>query len=125
MSDNEKMEQIGTCAFCGQERHITTVGEVTQQQLDDMATDMCLCAEAQSAKRKKARQAKIKEFIERKFIKEEMIEFIWHAIEMLEANRIEDFQIKLYKDRVCKIWVDNDGYLHIRLKKTEDDELKA
>ena len=123
--EKEERQQIGRCAYCGQSRYIHTLGEVSQAELDAMATDQCLCAEAQAVKRKKAKEKKIKEFVEKKFIKQEMIDFIWSAIRMLEDSRIEEFQIKIYKDRVCKIWVDNDGYLHIRIKKTEDDELKA
>lgn len=63
----DKNGKIGICAFCGQTRVIETIGEVSQLELDRMATERCLCGEAQAEKRKKARKAKINEFIQRKF----------------------------------------------------------
>lgn len=125
MSDNEKKEQIGTCAYCGQTRHIETIGELSQAEVDAMVTDMCLCIDAVNAKRKKAKEAKIKEFVKKKFITEEMCDYIHLSIRMLTEKNIEEFQVKQYPDKVVKIWIDNDEYLHIRIKKTEDDELKA
>jgi len=129
MSDNveitEKKEQIGTCLYCGQERHIQTIGELSPAELDAMATDMCLCIDAVNAKRKKAREEKIKEFVKKKFITPEMCDYIHLSIELLNDKCFEEFQIKQYPDKVVKIWIDNDDFLHIRIKKTEDDELKA
>lgn len=124
--DYDKEEKhLGRCAFCGQTRFIQTIGEVSQAELDAMATDQCLCAEAQSEKRRKAREKKVKEYVKKKFVTEKMIEYIHTTIKLLEDGNIQEFTIKLDIDKVCKIWVDNDDYLHIRIKKTEDDELKA
>ena len=121
----EKFEKIGTCAYCGQTRTIETIGEVSQAELDEMATDRCLCSEAQSAKRKKARRAKIDEFIKKKFITPEMVGFMQNAIKFVEDGTFEDATIKLYGSKTVKIWMDADSFLHIRIKRTEDDELKA
>ena len=121
--DKEEKQMIGKCAYCGQTKFIQTLGEVSQAELDAMATDQCLCFEAQTQKRKKAREAKVMEYV--KFVTDKMIEYILASIKMLEDGNIQEFTIKLDIDKVCKIWVDNDNYLHIRIKKTEDDELKA
>ena len=43
----------GFCAYCGQAVFIQTVGEVGQDELDRMATDKCMCPQAQSERRKK------------------------------------------------------------------------
>lgn len=123
--DKEEKQKIGKCAYCGQTKFIQTLGEVSQAELDAMATDQCLCFEAQTQKRKKAREAKVMEYVKKKFVTDKMIEYILASIKMLEDGNIEEFTIKLDRDKVCKIWMDSDNYLHIRIKKTEDDELKA
>lgn len=121
----EKLEKIGTCAFCGQTRTIEAVGDLTQSEIDAIATDRCICSGAQSALRKKARKAKIDEFIKKKFITTEMVGFMQEVIEFVEDGTFEDVTIKLYGSKTVKIWMDADSFLHIRIKKTEDDELKA
>lgn len=125
MEENEKKENIGTCRYCGQTRHIETIGDVSQSDLDDMATDMCLCLDAVNAKRKKARDKKLKEFIEKRFKTQELIDFIKEAIKLIDDETIEDFSITLYPDKTCKIWKSNDGQMNIRIKKTENDEIKT
>ena len=40
-------------------------------------------------------------------------------------STVEDVTIKLYKDKVVRIWKDSDNYIRIKIKRTEDDELKA
>ena len=37
----------------------------------------------------------------------------------------EEVNLKLYKDKNVRIWRDAENYLHIIIKRTEDDELKA
>ena len=121
----EKMEKIGTCAYCGQTRAIETIGEVTQAELDVMATERCLCQEAQAEKRKKAREAKIKEFIHKKCPYEKLAGEILMLVDCVLDSTFEDVTIKLYKDKVVRIWKDSDNYIRIKIKRTEDDELKA
>ena len=121
----EKMEKIGTCAYCGQTRAIETIGEVTQAELDVMAKERCLCQEAQAEKRKKARKAKIKEFIHKKFPYEKLAGEILMLVDCVLDSTFEDATIKLYKDKVVRIWKDSDSYIRIKIKRTEDDELKA
>ena len=121
----EKMEKIGTCAYCGQTRAIETIGEVTQAELDVMATERCLCQEAQAEKRKKAREAKIKEFIHKKFPYEKLAEEILMLVDCVLDSTFEDVTIKLYKDKVVRIWKDSDNYIRIKIKRTEEDELKS
>ena len=121
----EKMEKIGTCAYCGQTRAIETIGKVTQAELDVMATERCLCQEAQAEKRKKAREAKIKEFIHKKFPYEKLAGEILMLVDCVLDSTFEDVTIKLYKDKVVRIWKDSDNYIRIKIKRNEEDELKA
>ena len=66
MSDEEKMP-IGKCRFCGQTAIIQTVGEISQDERDIMATDKCMCPEAQSERRKKERREAIEKFVRKNF----------------------------------------------------------
>lgn len=104
----EKIEKIGTCAYCGQTRVIETIGEVTQAELDVMATERCLCKEAQDEKRKKAREAKIKEFIHKKIPYEKLAGEILMLVDCVLDSTFEDVTIKLYNDKVVRIWKDSD-----------------
>lgn len=124
MADKE-LKNVGTCAYCGQTRVIETLGEVTQKELDRMATERCVCQGAQEEKKKKARKAKIDEFINKKFPYGKLAEEMHLLVDMIEDNTFEEVTAKLYKDKLVKIWKDSDNYLHIRIKRTEDDELKA
>lgn len=125
MEVNEKKENIGTCKFCGQTRHIETIGDVTQSELDDMATDMCICPESINLKRKNARDKKLKEFIEKRFKSQKLIDFLLEVIKLIDDAVIEDCQITLYPDKVCKIWKSSDMQMNVRIKKTENDEIKT
>ena len=121
----KELKNVGTCAYCGQTRAIETLGEVTQKELDRMATERCVCQGAQEEKKKKARKAKIDEFINKKFPYGKLAGEIHSLVDVIEDNTFEEITAKLYKDKLCKIWKDSDNYLHIRIKRTEDDELKA
>lgn len=121
----KKFKPIGTCAFCGQTKVIETIGVVSQAELDRMATETCLCKEAQADKIKKARKIKISNFINKKFPEEKLAKEIIKLTELVEDATFEEVQLKLYRDKVIKIWKDADSNINIRVKRTENDELKA
>lgn len=117
------MEGIGTCKYCGQTAMITTVGEVSQAELDVMATEKCMCQEAQSERRKKERKEKLREYI-RKTFDEPLDQFIHDAFELVDDVHVDDVTIKI-GSRSIKIWRDSDLYTHIKTKRTEDEEFKV
>ncbi len=122
MSETEN-NKVGTCAFCGQTAIIETIGEVSQAELDQMATDKCMCKEAQSERRKKERKQKIKTYVEKHFSAEK-IDFINAAIAMVETFEFDKVSMN-YDAKTCTIWMDADSYLHIKIQHREDDELKV
>ena len=126
MSEKKK-EKIGTCAYCGQTRIIETIGDVelTQAELDAMATDRCTCVPAQEEKRKKARKKKINDFVTKKFSSPKLQGEIFEIINTVEEDTLEEVTLKLYPDMNVRIWKDSYSNLHIKIKRTEDDELKA
>ena len=122
MSKNEN-KNVGTCAFCGQTAIIETIGEVSQAELDQMATDKCMCKEAQSERRKKERKEKIKKYVDKHFSAEK-IDFVNAAIGMVETFAFDKVSMN-YDAKTCTIWMDADSYLHIKIQHREDDELKV
>lgn len=126
MSEKKK-EKIGTCAYCGQTRIIETIGDVelTQAELDAMATDRCTCVPAQEEKRKKARKKKINDFVTKKFSSPKLQGEIFEIINTVEEDTFEEVTLMLYPDMNVRIWKDSYSNLHIKIKRTEDDELKA
>ena len=115
--------KVGTCAFCGQTAIIETIGEASQAELDQMATDKCMCKEAQSERRKKERRQKIKTYVTKHFTSEK-VDFVNSAIAMVEAFEFDKVSMN-YDAKTCTIWMDADSYLHIKIQHREDDELKV
>lgn len=125
MSD-EKKEQIGRCRFCGQTRMLETVGELSQEELDNMATDLCRCPDADMVRRKKERQDRIDEFIEDHF-EGHIKNVIYDAIkEVTQADsEVSEIAYKTKSDMSIRVYVDADYYLHIKAKVVDDYELKV
>ena len=122
MSETEN-KNVGTCAYCGQTAIINTVGEVSQVELDMMATDKCMCKEAQSERRKRERREKIEKYVEKHFTKEK-VDFVNAAIALVENFEFDKVSMN-YDAKTCTIWMDSDSYLHIKIQHREDDELKC
>jgi len=122
--ENEMITPTGTCRYCGQSVLVSNapVG-ASEHDLDMLATDQCMCPEAQSERRKKERKEKIEKFINKHF-DPELIDLINAVILMIEQSGLVEFTCKLPDERNVKIWLDNDAYLRIKIKKTEDEELK-
>ena len=114
---------LGFCKFCDQSQIIETVGELTQEERDEIATEKCTCAGAMEEKRRKLRREKIDAYIEKHFSAElkSMVNEIVHQVSCME---IEKATIK-YDGKQADIWTDSDAYLHIKVKKVEDEELKV
>lgn len=122
------MEQIGTqnqgfCQFCGQGFMLETVGEVTQNELDELATEKCQCQEAVTFRRKRDRRKKIDEYVQNHF-PECMRDFVFEAISVVEEYHIDKCSFN-FASRTCAIWMDADMYLHVKIKHKSDEELKV
>lgn len=123
MSD-EKQMPIGKCRYCGQTAIIETVGEISQDERDIMATEKCMCPEAQSERRKKERREAIERFVRKNF-DEDMRHFIHRLVQMVTNNDLTEITLILPDERSVRIWIDSGAYIHIKVKKVTDDELKV
>lgn len=123
----KELKNVGTCAYCGQIRAIEMIGDVelTQAELDAMVTERCTCVPAQEEKRKKARKKKINDFVNKKFPSQKLAGEIFMVIDTVEDDTFEEVTLKLYPDKNVRVWKDSDSNLHIKIKRIEDDELKA
>ena len=119
----EMTPKTGTCHYCGQSIFVNPIGEVTQAELDSMATDKCMCPEAQSERRKKERKAKIEAYINKHF-NERMGKFVREAIALVEDFEVDKISIN-YDSKTLTIWLDSDSWLHLKIQHREDDELKV
>lgn len=131
MSDEEKKEQIGTCKYCGQTKMIQTVAPVSQAELDNMATDMCMCPEAEKERRKKERKERIADFVDKHFKDEELRADIHDAIDKIwdpehrRKHTLTSISLQPSEDMTIKIWKDADFNLRIKAKTVDDCELKV
>lgn len=116
----------GTCAYCGQAVFIQPkVGEeLSEHDLDMMATDMCTCAQASSERRKRERKETIEDFVMEHF-EPEFRQHLQDDITMLDNGVTTESAHKFPDDSAVRIWYDSDAYLHIRIKKNTEEELKV
>lgn len=122
--ENELFEGQGFCPYCGQGILIKTEHSVeTQEELDQMAADRCMCSDAQTAKLKKSRRQKIDDYLKKHF-DENMGDHIKDTIELVENYDIDKATYTLGARNVS-IWIDADAYLHVKIKHKSDDELKV
>lgn len=121
--DEEK--KIGVCRFCGQSMMVETLGDVSQEERDLMATDMCHCPEAEADRRRRDREEKIDAYVDKHFSKQQK-PFVLDCIEQVKTwdSGIDEVTIKS-GCKQTKIWVDDNEYIRLRTKATEDDELKV
>lgn len=120
--ENEEGAQIGYCEFCHQGMTIQTVGEVTQQKLNEIATSKCMCPEAKSERRKIERRAKVDTFVERNFT-EHAIPTIKGLVELVEHGEFDKVVFTHgFEGWQTTMKTDKDGYLVITKKRTVQGE---
>lgn len=118
------MERTGTCEFCGQSMMVDADQGASQAEVDALASSLCMCPDAQSDRRKKERRKKIAAFVSKNF--DEATAFLVNeTIMAIEGRDIDEATYKLTDDRTARLWLDNDDYLRIRVKKTDEEELKV
>lgn len=119
MSETENENaQIGYCAFCHQGMTIETVGEVSQLQLNEIATSKCSCSEAKSERRKKERREKVNSYVEKNF-SEDAAPTIKALVELVEHGEFDQIVITHgLTGWKTTMKTDKDGYLVITKKRT-------
>ena len=60
-------KKTGCCIYCGQTRMLEVEGNVTEEWLNELATDECNCIEAEIARKRAETQAEAEENVETLF----------------------------------------------------------
>ena len=116
--ENEEVAQIGYCDFCHQGMTIQTVGEVTQERLNIIATYKCQCPEAKSERRKIERREKVNKYVENNFT-EDAVPTIKALVELVENGGFNQIVITHgLTGWKTTMKTDKDGYLVITKKRT-------
>lgn len=116
--ENEEVAQIGYCDFCHQGMTIQTVGEVTQERLNIIATNKCQCPEAKSERRKIERREKVNNYVEKNF-SDQAVQTIKGLVELVEHGEFEQVVIThAFDGWKTTMKTDKDGYLVITKKRT-------
>lgn len=127
--ETEKSNELkvqGACMFCGQTYMMNDkVGGMTEEELNEAATEKCSCVDAKSYVRKKNRKKKVETFVEEVYGTglQEKIKIIISAVEEYEIDKAT---LKTSDGWTTTIYMDKDAYLNIKRKKTDTGrELKA
>ena len=112
--DDEK--KLGVCRFCGQSKMIQTVGDVSQDKLNEIATNECFCDGAVLWRKKEQRKADIEKFLDG--VPEDSRGLFKTAINYIEEddNEVEYVAIKTSDGWTTKFNRSNDGDLVINQK---------
>lgn len=113
----------GTCRFCGQTKMIRTVGDITQSQADEMATEGCDCKEAKVWQNRQSKINKAKEWARLRFEHTpNILSIFFEAFELVTNHDIEKVSIR-EEDWTHNIFLDSDGFLNVKSSKKVEEEV--
>ena len=117
-------DNLGFCKYCGQSQIVVTVGEVSQEKRNEIATGLCQCAQAQEARRKEDRKKKKEDYLEENFPDDPLKSFVAQCIDAVDTwdMGLESVQLKLDDGYTHKISLDKDYNLKIKATKTNKKE---
>lgn len=124
MGKNTDLPQItGKCRFCGQLRIIETVGEITQEKADEMATDQCDCKEAKVYHNRQQKIKKANEWAHNRFEKQpNIIALFENCFEKVTNHDIKGVSIK-EGEWTHSITLDSDGFLTVKSGEKVNEEV--
>lgn len=122
--DNELPRITGTCKHCGQSRLIQTVGEITQERADEIASKECDCPGAKVERNRQSKIKKANEWAQQRFENTpEVISLFEEAFRSVTNHEAEKVTIKDNHSWTHVIQLDSDGYLNIKSSKKVEEEV--
>lgn len=121
---SEKIVQQGTCKFCKNLRMIETEEDLTQAELDRIATEECDCPDALVERNRRIKIEAAREYINNEFDKAEQQDVrgvFRNAVDAVIYRRIEAVSVKMAK-HTYKVDRDSDG--DIRIQRTFKETLE-
>lgn len=121
--NNELPRSTGSCRFCGQQRIIKTIGEITQEKADEIATNECDCQEAKVYQNRASKIKKAREWADNRFMGHETVTSLFYeAFDRIVNHDVDKISIK-DGDWTHNVFLDSDGYLTIKSGKKVDEEV--
>ena len=113
----------GTCRFFGQTKMSKNVGDITQSQADEMATEGCDCKEAKVWQNRQSKINKAKEWARLRFEHTpNILSIFFEAFELVTNHDIEKVSIR-EEDWTHNIFLDSDGFLNVKSSKKVEEEV--
>lgn len=120
---NEFPIKTGVCRFCGQTMTVETVGDITQSQADEMATNQCTCKEAKVWQNRESKIRKAKEWAVNRFERTpNLISLFEESFERVTNHDVEKISIK-ENDWTHSIFLDSDRFLNVKSSKKVEEEV--
>lgn len=121
--DNELPKIMGTCKYCGQGRLIQTIGEISQEKADEIASQECDCQGAKIEQNKVRKIARADKWAENRFCETpQVLEIFKQAFRAVTYHEVDQVSIKDNSwNHVIKL--DSDGYLNIKSTKKVEEEV--
>lgn len=121
--ENELPLTQETCRFCGQTKLLKTVGDITQSQADEMATEGCDCVDAKIWQHRQSKIKKAREWAKYRFEKTpNILSIFFEAFELITNNDIEKVSIR-EEEWTHNIFLDSDGFLTVKSSKKVEEEV--
>lgn len=118
--------QIGACIFCGQMAQIETLSPWPEEKCNEVATELCDCAEAKTYVYKKRRLEKACRSIEEQFRSQEKTirDILRQLAALIVDSRLESATVKINGELKAKISLTAKGSVkveRIQTKKTAEE----
>lgn len=122
--ENEKLEQIGVCKYCGQSRMMIAPKDMSVAGLNELASMECECEGANFARRQQQRLDAAREWSLNIFSSEkEKQELFMACIEAVFAGAVKGISVQADGKNKYKIALDKDDMLRIsREYRDQEDE---
>ena len=120
---NELPRSTGTCKHCGQPRIIQTIGDITQEQADEIATSECDCDGAKKERERERMIEQAEEWIDGRFENKPYVKPVFFcAVKSVVSHEIKEASIK-EGEWTHKIALNSDGYVVIKSSKNVNEEV--
>ena len=98
--------QYGACKYCGQIKPFEVDEDVTNEKMDEMATEECNCDEAKQAKKLKESEKRAERNIDKLFGQNDAGEILKAAVHSVATYGIESITVKVGSVK-GELWLKN------------------
>ncbi len=121
--DNELPKIMGTCKYCGQTRLIQTIGEISQDKADEIASQECDCTGSKVEQNRLSKINKANEWAEQRFENNpEVLDLFREVFRSVTNNEVEKVSLKV-DSWTHNVFLDSDGYLNVKSSKKVEEEV--